>query len=79
MLTINAQAQTSHLIHHHSYGDQVTKLTLQNRKDGSMVYLSIFSRIPLSLREVRDSITSAMGETHWNWRQIESSSEYCPF
>ena len=78
MLTINAQAQTRHLVYSYSYGDQVTKLTLQNRKDGSMVYLSIFSRIPLSLRETRDSITAALGD-HWEWRQIDWSSEYCPF
>jgi hypothetical protein len=68
-----------HLIHHFSYGDQCTKVTLQNRKNGEMVYLSIFSRIPLSLRETRDSITAAMGESHWNWRQIDWSSEYIPF
>ena len=71
--------ETIHRVYSHSYGDQVTKLTLQNRKDGTMAYLSIFSRIPLSLREVRDSITAAMGETHWNWRQIEVTSEYVPF
>lgn len=68
-----------HRVYSHSYGDQVTKLTLQNRKDGTMAYLSIFSRLPLSLREVRDSITAGMGESHWNWRQIAWSSEYVPF
>ncbi len=78
MLSINAHAETRHLIHNHSYGDQITKLTLQNRKTGEMVYLSIFSRIPLSLREVRDSITAALGD-HWEWRQIDWSSEYVPF
>lgn len=78
MLTINGQSNTRYLVYSHSYGDQVTKLTLQNRKDGSMVYLSIFSRLPLSLREVRDSITAALGD-HWQWRQIEWSSEYVPF
>lgn len=78
MLAVKS-TETIHRVHCHSHGDQVTKLTLQNRKDGTMAYVSIFSRIPLSLREVRDSITAAMGETHWNWRQIDWSSEYVPF
>jgi hypothetical protein len=75
-----AQAQiTVKVFHFQGSGDQLTKLDLQHRKTGELATLHIYSRIPLSIAEVKDSVAQAFDCDRWAWRQLNISSEYCPF
>lgn len=77
MLTITA-TKTQTIVVTHSYGCDYTTLELQNRKDGRRVDLKIWSRIPLSMAEVRDVINNVLGD-RWEWRQLNSFAEFTPF
>jgi hypothetical protein len=78
MLTVQAQA-TAKVFHFQGSGDQLTKLDLQHRKTGELATLHIYSRIPLSIAEVKDSIANAFDCDRWAYRQLNVTAEYCPF
>jgi hypothetical protein len=63
----------------HSTGNDLTTVQLKNRKDGRLVNVKIWSRIPLSLTEVREAVSAALNESHWQWQWLDISSEYVPF
>lgn len=73
------QTQVVAKVYHFSYGDHVTKLDLQHRKTGELAHLHIYSRIPLSLAEVKDSVAAAFNCDRWTYRQLNVWAEYCPF
>lgn len=62
------------LVHHHSDGNHVTRLALQNRRDESVLWLAIVSALPLSVQEVRSAINAQLGD-HWQWRQLFCMAE----
>lgn len=78
MLAVQAKTKTRKAFYAHSTGDENTTIRLEHRKTGEMAELLIISRIPLSLGEIRDAITEALGD-HWQWRRLFQVSEYSPF
>jgi hypothetical protein len=77
MLTV--QTQPAIKVLHHSHGDHLTKLELQHRKSGELATLHIFSRIPLSFQECRDSVAKAFNCDRWAFRQLSASAEFAHF
>ena len=71
--------QTQTVFFSHSSGNDLTVLELQNRKDGRRVDLKIWSRLPLSMAEVRTAIATALDCDKWEWRQLNCFAEYVPF
>lgn len=78
MLTVQTQPAAK-VFHFQGSGDQLTKLDLQHRKTGELATLHIYSQIPLSIAEVKDSVASAFDCDRWAWRQLNVTAEYCPF
>ncbi|MBE9242525.1 hypothetical protein [Synechocystis salina] len=78
MLSVQTQP-TAKVFHFQGSGDHLTKLDLQHRKTGELGTLHIYSRNPLSIAEVKDSIATAFNCDRWAWRQLNVTAEYCPF
>lgn len=78
MLAVQSQP-TVKVLHFHSTGNQVTKIDLQHRKTGEVAHLHIYSRIPLSIQEVKDSVATAFNCDRWAYRQVNVWAEYCLF
>lgn len=79
MLTVERlKTATETRYHFHSTGDDLTTVELENRKTGYRIDLKIFSRIPLSMGEIRDAVNAELGD-HWQWRRLNTFAEYCPF
>jgi hypothetical protein len=79
MLTAISAQPTAKVFHFQGSGDQLTKLDLQHRKTGELATLHIYSRIPLSIAEVKDSVAQAFNVDRWAYRQLNVTAEYCPF